>query len=145
MFACSLEPLEASIPPQKGTGEKWVQDRQSKRGRKWSDRRKSGVDECTVENISRLSALKQPPLLLCPHRGHISADESKSLFEVVLRLYPYILHLVIEGPESEVGGLEEWDGGWDEVDGLSHFELEGKKKKKDRSINKILRNFLFFF
>lgn len=69
------------------------------------------MDECTFENIIRLSALRQPPLLLGPQRGHISADESKSLFEVVLRLYPYILHLVIEGPESEVGAWRSGKGG----------------------------------
>ena len=71
------------------------------------------TEKCAFEeNISRLHG-NQASLLLLPHRGPISADESRSLFEVAPWHYPCILHQVIERPESMVGGSEK-GGHWAE-------------------------------
>lgn len=112
MFACSLEPLKASIPPQKGTN---IQVKSGYKTGSPKEEEDGVIEEKVVWTSTplRTSAGSQHssnPLCCSVLRGHISADESKSLFEVVLRLYPYILHLVIEGPESEVGAWRSGTG-----------------------------------
>lgn len=102
------------------------------------------MNECTFETTSGLSALRHTPLLLCPHRGHISADESESLFEVVPQLYLYILHQVIERPRSKEGAWRRGEG--DEMSwmGLIISKIKGGMTHNNLLVQNTCRAFRFY-